>query len=188
MHGNYIDDTNQRKLLNWYCGSYPNKAVSALDTDKKMHIEGIIGNQFGVITILVDSGASHSCVSGKLVIELLTKGCIKRSDIKPIEGKLTVAGIFDEPLQIKEYVTLSVLVNNKDTKLNAINVTYKYIIIPKQSVTMIWGIDVCVAHKIVLLPYLRQVLISSGKDIGICMVKNLKGEWEGQIKDEKSPN
>ena len=63
MHGNYIDDTNQRKLLNWYCGSYPNKAVSALDTDKKMHIEGIIGNQFGVITILVDSGASHSCVS-----------------------------------------------------------------------------------------------------------------------------
>ena len=112
----------------------------------------------------------------------------KKSGIKPIEGRLTVAGIFDEPLQIKEYVTLSVLVNNRNTKLNAINVTYKYIIIPKQSVTMIWGIDICIAHKIVLLPYLRQILISSGKDICVCMVKNLKGEWEGQIKDERSPN
>ena len=188
IHGNYVADANHGKLLNWYCGSYPNKAASVLATDKKMHIKGIIGNQFEVITILVDTGASHLCVSGKFVTKLLQKGCIKSSDIKPIEGKLTVAGIFDEPLQIKEYITLSVLVNNRNTKLNNINVTYKYIIIPKQSVEIIWGIDICIAHKIVLLPYRRQILISSGTDICVCTVRNLKGDWEGQIKDERSPN
>ena len=92
IHGNYVADANHGKLLTWYCGNHPNKAASILATDKKMHIQGIIGNQFEVITILVDSGASQSCVSGKLVTKLLQKGCIKSSDIKPIEGKLTVAG------------------------------------------------------------------------------------------------
>ena len=72
--------------------------------------------------------------------------------------------------------------------MDNIDVTYKYIIIPKQSVDMIWGIDVCVAYKVILLPYLRQILISSGTDVCVCMVRNLKGEWGGQIKDERSPN
>ena len=54
---------------------------------------------------------------------------------------------------------------------------------------MIWGIDICVAYKILLIPYLRQVLISSGTDIYVCIVRNLKGEWEGEIKDKRySPN
>ena len=102
IHGNYIADANHDKLLTWYCGNHPNKAASILATDKKMHIRGVIGDQFEVITILIDSGASHSCVSGKLVTRFLHKGCTSSNDIKPIQGKLTVAGIFEEPLQIKK--------------------------------------------------------------------------------------
>ena len=98
IHGNYVADANHGKLLTWYCGNHPNKAASILATDKKMHIRGVIGDQFEVITILIDSGASHSCLSGKFVMRLMQKGCISSNDIKPIQGKLTVAGIFDEPL------------------------------------------------------------------------------------------
>ena len=73
--------------------------------------------------------------------------------------------------------------------MNNDDVMYKYIIIPKQSIDMIWGINICVAYKILLIPYLRQVLISSGTDICVCMVRNLKGEWECETKDERySPN
>ena len=91
-------------------------------------------------------------------------------------------------MNLREYVNLSVLVNNRDRNMDNIDVTYKYIIILKQSIDMIWGIDVCIAYKILLIPYLRQVLISSGTDICVCMVRNLKGEWEGEIKDVRSPN
>ena len=82
-----------------------------------MHLQGLIRRQNEPITILVDSGASHSCVSGGLVEKLIRKGCLNVSDVKPVQGKLVVAGIFDEPLQIKEYVNFSIFVNDSDDNL-----------------------------------------------------------------------
>ena len=62
VHNNYIANSNNAKLMTWYCGD--NKSGTILLTNKKMHTKGIIGEKNEIVTILIDSGASHSCVSG----------------------------------------------------------------------------------------------------------------------------
>ena len=49
MHTKYVDDKSQIKLLKWYSDNDPNKQVSMVNTDKKMHIEGMVGDEFGII-------------------------------------------------------------------------------------------------------------------------------------------
>ena len=55
------------------------------------------------------------------------------NDIKPISGKLVVAGIFDQPLQIKYFVNLNIFVNlsnESDDSLTNDDIVNECIVIP----------------------------------------------------------